>query len=290
MGQTADKTRLIVRFASNVKCNRRLNQLATIKLIFASGKQLCLPCAKTIDMKQFYDVLANYYDEFSKNDCDYTRWSQYLFTVAKDSGAKTVVDLACGTGKMTLLLSKLGLSMTGVDVSEQMLSHATQKCRGAKFVCQDVCKLSLTKPQDMAVCVNDGVNYVAPQKLSAFFRAVANNLKSGAPFVFDVSTPYKLQNVLVGNVYYVDEQNATLLWTNDAVGSSAVRLNLTIFEKRSDGTYERRDETHLQYVYDQNALCTALNQSGFEVVEVTADYGLPLSSDSLRMTVFARKL
>ena len=51
-----------------------------------------------------YSVLAKYYDRFTQNDCDYVSWSQYLYGVAKNRIVKEVVDIACGTGKMTSLL------------------------------------------------------------------------------------------------------------------------------------------------------------------------------------------
>lgn len=240
-------------------------------------------------MNKNYQTLSDYYDKFSQNDCDYTRWSQYLFTVATDCGAKTVADLACGTGKMTVLLKNMGLAPIGVDVSEQMLARAAAKCPSIKFIAQDVTKLRLTKPQDMAVCVNDGVNYVSPAKLPALFKSVAANLKSGAPFVFDVSSPYKLFSVLLGNVFYVDDDQATLLWTNTKAGDNAVRLELTIFERQPSGDYVRRDESHVQYAHDRQTIEAALGEAGFELVEVTSDYGLPLVAQSLRVTYYAKK-
>ncbi len=237
-------------------------------------------------MNKSYSVIANSYDNLTHNDCDYTGWSQYLFAVAKKHNVKSVVDIACGTGKMTALLVKGGLQVIGVDNSSQMLAEACQKCR-AIFVEQDMQKLSLTRPVDMAVCVNDGVNYLAPNKLVDFFNAVNNNLKSGAPFVFDVSSPYKLQTVVGNNVFYVDDQDKTLLWTNTQ-GENSVTMNLTLFTK-SGQTYLRSDEIHVQYVHSQDFIQDCLQQAGFTFVETTADYGKTLQSDSLRITFYAVK-
>ena len=235
-------------------------------------------------MNKSYSVIANSYDNLTHNDCDYNSWSQYLFTVAKRHNAKSVVDLACGTGKMTQLLSKRGLQVVGVDSSAEMLDVATQKCR-AVFVKQDMQKLKLPKPVDMAVCVNDGTNYIAPQDLVTFLQAVHANLKGGAPFVFDVSSAYKLQNVVANNVFYVDDQNKTLLWTN-TLEQNSVTMNLTMFTKCGN-TYNRSDESHTQYIHTQQFVEECLQNAGFTLVEVTADYGKPLQADSLRITFYA---
>lgn len=235
-------------------------------------------------MNKSYSVIANSYDNLTHNDCDYVSWSQYLFEIATKHNAKTVVDLACGTGKMTQLLAKRNLKVIGVDSSEQMLNEACQKCR-ATFVKQDMQKLHLPHLAEMAVCVNDGTNYVAPQHLTEFFQAVKLNLKVGAPFVFDISSAYKLQNVVSNNVFFVDDDNQTLLWTN-SLANDFVTMNLTLFTKCGN-VYTRSDETHTQYIHQQSFVEACLKNAGFTLVETTSDYGKQLTDDSLRITFYA---
>ena len=237
-------------------------------------------------MQNSYSVIAKYYDKFTKDDCDYQQWSQYLYSVAKSYNCKRVVDIACGTGKMTQLLLKLGLQVVGVDYSEQMLQVARQKCN-ALLVCQDMKKLALPGKMDMAVCVNDGVNYLKQSELQNFFERVWQNLKQGSPFVFDVSSAHKLQNVVGNNVFYVDEQDQTLLWTNK-LAKDSVTMSLTLFEKTSDNKYVRMEESHKQYVHQTEDLVQLLEQSGFEVIEVS-QYGKNVTKNSLRVSFLAVK-
>lgn len=232
-----------------------------------------------------YSVLAKYYDRFSQNDCDYVGWSQYLCKVAKNFGVHSVVDVACGTGKMTNLLLRAGFSVLGVDASAEMLRLASEKCR-ATFVLQDMKKLALPKQYDMAVVVNDGVNYLSPQQLAPFFANLSANLKKGAPIVFDISSPYKFFNVLDGNVFFVDDDDATLLWTNK-VASGKAQMNLALFEKQSNNCYVRQDETHVQHIHTRESIEHALAESGLELCEVSADYGKKVEETSLRLTFLA---
>lgn len=234
-----------------------------------------------------YSVLAKYYDKFTADDCKYDEWGRYLRNVAESCGAKEIVDLACGTGKMTKLLVDAGYKVIGVDGSGEMLNLARGKCR-ADFVCQDMRKLRLAHPTDMAVCVNDGVNYLKSAELPSFFSTVASQLCCGAPFVFDVSSEYKLTRVVANNVFYLDDETETLLWTNK-LRPDSVKMELALFVRDSDGKYVRRDETHVQYVHTQAQIKRALSDSGFRLVEVTDSYGGKPKAQSLRLTFFAVK-
>ncbi|MCH5153037.1 MAG: class I SAM-dependent methyltransferase [Clostridiales bacterium] len=234
-----------------------------------------------------YSILAKYYDKFTHKDCDYIRWSQYLYNVAASCNARELVDIACGTGKMTELLCQRGLKLIGIDQSVEMLAEARRKCK-ANFVEQDMRKLQLAHQADMAICVNDGVNYLPARELELFFQRVAANIKSKAPFVFDVSSEYKLTQVVGNNVFYWDDDKETLLWSNSLKGGS-VEMNLTLFADDGSGRYERFDERHVQYIHTQADIVNALLNSGFDVVEVNSDYGLALCDNALRITFFARK-
>lgn len=232
-----------------------------------------------------YSALANSYDVLSQKDCDYNVWSQYLFNVL--GSVKTGVDLACGTGKMTELLVAHGYDVIGVDSSSEMLDVASKKVR-TRFVLQDMTRFALTRPVDFAVCVNDGVNYLKPSSLQAFFTVVASNLKAGGKFVFDVSSEYKLCSVIADNVFYDDGDDKTLLWTNKQ-GSGKVTMNVTLFEKRGE-TYVRSDETHVQYVHTQSAVTSALKSAGFTVLSVTDCYSdKKPTSKTMRLTFSAVK-
>ena len=236
-------------------------------------------------MNDSYSILAKYYDKFTHKDCDYERWSQYLYNVALCHNAREVVDVACGTGKMTKLLCERGLKLIGVDQSLQMLAEAQIKCK-ANFVQQDMKKLQLVHPVDMAICVNDGVNYLKPTELLATFSRVSANLKSGAPFVFDVSSAYKLTNTIGNEVFYWDDEGETLLWSNKQREGS-VEMNLTLFVANGNGSYDRFDERHVQYAHTEQQIVDALVQSGFEVKEVSADYGHKPNATSQRLTFYA---
>ena len=72
-----------------------------------------------------YTSFAQVYDLFMDN-VPYEQWSAFLCRILKKYGIEDgpVLDLGCGTGKLTRLMAKAGYDMTGVDSSAEMLQIA----------------------------------------------------------------------------------------------------------------------------------------------------------------------
>lgn len=78
-----------------------------------------------------YEALAASYDRLT-NDVDYRATVDFYREILAQEGLRprTAVDLACGTGTVSVLLARQGLDVTGVDLSEEMLTMAQQKAEG----------------------------------------------------------------------------------------------------------------------------------------------------------------
>ena len=120
-----------------------------------------------------YESLAASYDRLT-SDVPYEAILAFYKELWAEYGLKpeSAVDLACGTGSMTLLLAREGLSVLGVDASEEMLTQAADKAGSLTenppyFVRQRMEKLRLPAPVDLAVCCLDGVNYVTEPAASS---------------------------------------------------------------------------------------------------------------------------
>ena len=75
-----------------------------------------------------YQAFGDYYDNLTQN-VDYKKLCSYYDGIIKEygNGGKIVLDLACGTGKITFELNSLGYDMTGVDYSVEMLDIARNR-------------------------------------------------------------------------------------------------------------------------------------------------------------------
>lgn len=78
-----------------------------------------------------YNAFAQFYDYLTEN-VDYKVRSDYIsnFFSAYGNKGKKVLDLACGTGTVTKLLSEKGYDVAGMDISDEMLTVAESKCNG----------------------------------------------------------------------------------------------------------------------------------------------------------------
>lgn len=221
-------------------------------------------------MGEAYDYLADWF-EYLNSDCDYEKWSQYLYDrlygagIARGRG----LDIGCGSGAFTRALARRGMDMTGYDVSAAMLARAEQLSAKEgvfpRYVLSDARKIrTLGGRADFAVCVNDCLNYIPPADVPAFFARVAGCLRKGGAFLFDVSTAYKLREVVGGNTFCEDREEVAWLWFNKLC-PDRVEMDVTLFVREADGRFSRRDERHVQYIHEREALLSAADGAGFEV-------------------------
>lgn len=212
-----------------------------------------------------YSEFADIYDELM-SDVDYGAWAEYLASLI--GGAKTVADCACGTGEITVRLADAGFELTGVDISADMLARAADKARkrGKRipFVCQDISELALMRPVDAIVCACDGVNYLTSEGAASFFKRAAAGLKPRGKLLFDISSEYKLRNVIGSGTIAEDDGELAFIWTNELTETS-VEMELSFFVKQGE-LFRRFTEEHVQYIYTVPRLLRLLDEAGFDII------------------------
>ena len=66
-------------------------------------------------------------------------------------------------------------------------------------------------------------------------------------------------------------------------------MELTFFLARG-AVYERRDERHVQYIHEPEAVSEALAAAGFEILKKEGEYGRRLKENSLRINFIAKRV
>ena len=161
-----------------------------------------------------YDALASRYDALT-GDVQYEKRADYIEKLFHRSRipVHTVLDLACGTGTMTWILTARGYELIAVDNSEDMLAAAMSKSGAAEgiapiFLHQSMPKLDLYGTVDAAVCCLDSLNYLTrPADVQRTFQRLHLFIAPGGLLVFDVNTVEKL-SALDGQVF-LDETEDT---------------------------------------------------------------------------------
>jgi len=222
-----------------------------------------------------YTSFSEVYDELMA-DVDYEGWARDYAGMMAMYGITSgkVCECACGTGSLTLPLSRLGYSLTGIDLSQDMLWIASQKAREAglaiPFIRQDMRSLRLHRPMDAVLATCDGVNYLLEDAdVMAFFSSAWQALRPGGGLFFDVSTPCKLKTTLGDRLLCEDTEDVTYIWQNGfSEKKQMVSMHLCIFRREEDGRYRRIDEEQRQKAHTAETLTALLHQTGFEQVQV----------------------
>jgi SAM-dependent methyltransferase len=140
------------------------------------------------------------------------------------------------------------------------------------FNLQDITKMKLPARYDFVTAINDCMNYIPKGKLNAAFKNVRGALKKGGIFLFDISSKGKIEKKVANTVSVDDREEITYLSFNRPE-EDGVTMEVTLFTKNADGSYQRLDETHRQYAYTEEEMIAALEQNGFTVLEVEGHLG-----------------
>lgn len=225
-----------------------------------------------------YSSLAASYDELTR-DVDYARRTDFVETLFRRSRipVHTVLDLACGTGTMTALLTERGYELIGVDASEDMLLEAREKAQGLAgvpplFLHQSMPELDLYGTVEAAVCCLDSLNYLTdPREVRETFRRLHLFIAPGGSLVFDVHTLGKLE-AMDGQVWLDEREDVYCVWrTEYSRRSRRLDYYVDIFSARADGAWERSFEEHHQRWYSVSELTEWLCAAGFGDIRVYGD-------------------
>ena len=154
-----------------------------------------------------YGSISGIYDKIN-SEIDYPSWADFIetcFYKYLTEKPSLLLDLACGTGSMTLELARRGYDMIGVDGSEDMLSVAydrkfDEELSNILYLCQDMRAFELYGTVGAVTCCLDSINYLSGEgDLQKCLSCVHNYLDPDGLFIFDVNTPYKFENIYADN-------------------------------------------------------------------------------------------
>ena len=223
-----------------------------------------------------YDALAANYDALT-GDVEYEKRADYLEKLFKKSKipVKTVLDLACGTGTMTWILTGRGYEMIGVDASEEMLAAAMEKSGSVEgvapiFLHQSMPKLDLYGTVDAAICCLDSLNYLTnPKDVQRTFDRLRLFIAPGGVLIFDINTVEKLA-ALDGQVFLDETEDTYCVWRPE-YRRGICTYYMDIFQLQEDGSWERNFELHRERAYTVEELTAWLETAGFGEIQTYGD-------------------
>lgn len=237
-----------------------------------------------------YDVFAQFYDSLTVN-IDYKERARYISGIMEKykPGCSLVVDLACGTGSLSVELAALGYDMIGVDSSPDMLSCAREKSGNFSilYLCQSMQKLDLYGTVDAVVCALDSVNHITDENvLAQAFSRVSLFLEQDGVFIFDANTLYKHETVLGDNAYIYDTDDVFCAWQNKYLGGGKTEISLDFFIPDENESYSRAQECFMEKAYSHAQLEKMLADCGMKICEEFDDYTPDAPGDKTQRIVY----
>lgn len=251
----------------------------------------------TIDRPE-YTKLADIYDSVME-DVNYDLWGDFIDAIIREHypGAKTILELACGTGSLSLSLDELeSYEITGTDKSAEMIEQARRKNKeglcNVAFRVMDFLDIELNQTYDIVVSIFDSINYLqTPEQIQRFLKEAKKVLHPQSLLIFDFTTP---KNSIRAIEYLNNEEGYTpdnyrFFRKSTYDPSTQIHKNEFRIEKLSadqEGVLEQYREVHKQRIYTLRQMREIIDQSEYRIVAKYGGFDMSDANEkSLRITM-----
>jgi len=228
-----------------------------------------------------YDKFSRFYDRVMGDRSDAAAYITELIAHHKPE-AKTVLEIACGTGTILGILSE-SYEVAGLDRSRPMLAIARKKLPHVRFYRQDITSFRIAQRFDAIVSAFDSINHLLRfTDWERTLRAVKRHLNDGGLFIFDVNTLGKLQRLSAGPAWekWFDRDLVII----KVIGGRRNKFiwDVKIFEHQRRNRYNLIHEEIPEVAFSRRRILSAL-RANFSGVKVLDPFGAKASDRSERL-------
>ena len=227
-----------------------------------------------------YEKFAYAYDRMMSN-VDYMRWSNYLEELFRHYKYRPqkILDLACGTAALTVMMAARGYEMWGLDRAEGMLEIARRKAKDRHldipFFQGDMRNFDLQQRFDVVVCIYDSVNYALDEdELASVFRSVSRHLDPSGLFIFDVTTERNIVQHFHAQTFAESKADYAYIWKNVYSHHDKICRTALSFFIREGEFFRRFEEVHLQKMFEVGTVKKLLRKTGYKMLSAYDMYTL----------------
>ncbi|MBQ5778115.1 MAG: class I SAM-dependent methyltransferase, partial [Oscillospiraceae bacterium] len=221
-----------------------------------------------------YERLAGCYDDFTV-DVEYPKWKEFYKKLFREHNTEveSILDLACGTGTLSVLLAEDGYEVIGVDASPDMLAEAMAKSGECKktppmFLCQEMEELDLYGTVDAAISSLDSINYLdGEEALDATLSRLKFFVRPGGLFLFDINTEHKFRTI-DGECFMRENEDDICIWRAAYDEKSRRCLMMVDVFRREGKLWSRSFEEHEEYAFGREEIEKLLEKNSFELLGV----------------------
>lgn len=219
-----------------------------------------------------YEKFAYAYDRMMKN-VNYIRWTDYIVSLFGKYGCepKKILDVACGTGALTVLLASRGYWMTGIDRATGMLKVARKKAQELDleiaFNQGDMLNFQLDQQFDAILCTYDSINYASNEnEMRDIFQRVSSHLAPNGLFIFDITTERNIVEHFHNKTFSENHQDYSFIWKNNYIHHTKMCRTFLTFFIREGELFRRYEEVHHQRIYEVDTIKDLLKASGYKTL------------------------
>lgn len=238
-----------------------------------------------------YGIFAHVYNELM-DESVFLKWRAYVEEHLEPTAS--ILELGCGNGQLGILLKEKNYEITGLDLSEEMLSLAQirQDEAGVHFplVQGDMRDLSGLGEYEAIISFCDSLCYLPKKEdMQTTFQEAYEHLKDDGVFLFDVFTTEHIAG-LDGYAYHDELPDIVFMWDSyPGEFPHSIEHDLSFFVELEDGTYKRQTELHRERTYPIADYIDMLETAGFSKIEVSADFDQEITGDNTRWFFKAQK-
>jgi ubiquinone/menaquinone biosynthesis C-methylase UbiE len=223
-------------------------------------------------METPYEKFAYTYDRMMSN-VDYGRWADYIESIFRHYKCRPrkILDVACGTASLTVLLAERGYQMWGIDRADGMLKVARQKAQSRnqaiKFAQGEMQEFNLNQQFDAAICTYDSINYALNEHdLANILRSVSNHLEPSGLLIFDVTTEHNIVKYFHNQTFAENSDDYSYIWKNVYSHRDKICHTALTFFIRQGELFERFEEIHIQKIFEVSTVKKILHQTGYKML------------------------
>lgn len=227
-----------------------------------------------------FDSVADIYDAYVRADFDIPFW----LSEARSMGGK-VLELACGTGRVSIPLLKSGVSLFCVDYAPRMLDRLRTKLEenhlSCPVICQDIAELTLADRFDLIfIPFHSFSEILQEQRRRSALERIRNHLTPQGTFICTLQNPRIHASSMDGSARPVGEfpmENGDTL-----VVSSRLQFDPSSQLASGSQTYDRFDSARVLidhrsldvsfYLFRKHEFEALAESTGFEVAGLFGDY------------------
>ncbi|MGD8428646.1 MAG: class I SAM-dependent methyltransferase [Balneolaceae bacterium] len=221
-------------------------------------------------MADIYDIVME--------DVNYELWADFIDAIIlkHHPNPKTILELACGTGSLSLFLDELECyDIVATDKSPQMITKArikNEKMRcNVSFDVMDFLDINIDRKFDIVVSVFDSVNYLqTPEEVLKFLKGVKRVLKPDSLLIFDFTTPKNSIQAIeyLNNEEGYSDDNYRFFRKSFYDPEQQIHENEFRIEKLADDretVLEQFRERHIQKIYTLQQMLDIINQTAYNI-------------------------